>query len=179
MISQFTSIQKMKNFIYLILFLGFSQLCSAQENSGYRIKTSSVGSSGSSNVVETTKGTYIISQSIGQASVIGTHQSNGYILRQGYQQPLDGKVVNETLDYELNAKVYPNPFSRNISITFSTLLEDDISITMYDITGKVIHTQKVLPANQIDVRLNNIEAGTYFLKVISGKKYFNTKLIKI
>jgi hypothetical protein len=173
------NIQKMKTFIHFLFVFGATQMCLAQQNSEYVIKTSSLGSGGSSHTVETLEGTYRISQSIGQGSVIGTHQSNGYILRQGYQQPLDGKVISETVDYELDAQVFPNPFSRNIKITFSTLLKDDISITLYDITGKVIHAQKVVPITQIELSLNNIEAGTYFLKVTSGKKHFNTKLLKI
>lgn len=171
--------QKMKTFIHFLLVFGAMQICFAQQNEDYVIKSSSLGSGGSSHTVETLEGTYRISQSIGQGSVIGTHQSNGYVIRQGYQQPLDGKVRIETVDYELDAQVFPNPFSRNINITFSKLLKDDISITLYDITGKVIHTQQVLLATQIEVSLHNIEAGTYFLKVTSGKKYFHTKLIKI
>lgn len=170
----------MKKNIYLLMFLCFVQLIQAQENSEYRIIRSNLGSSGSSQSVVTAKGTYNISQSVGQASVIGTHSNNGYVLRQGYQQPATKlKLKPKAEDYSLNAKVYPNPFNQKVTITFSALLEYDISIVMYDITGKIIHTQNVEAAQGVEIQLQDIASGTYFLKVMSGKKYFNTKLLKI
>ena len=170
----------MKKILYILISLCFVQLIQAQENSEYRIIRSNLGSSGSSQSVVTSKGTYKISQSVGQASVIGTYSSNGYILRQGYQQPANKiKVSAENPDYSLNAKVYPNPFSQKLTITFSTEMQKDTSILMYDVSGKVIYNQNFTPTQDIEVQLQDIASGAYFLKVTSGNKHFNTKLIKI
>ncbi|MFK7833561.1 MAG: T9SS type A sorting domain-containing protein [Winogradskyella sp.] len=178
-------LKPMKNQNYTMKLVVFAALIcvmqqfQAQENAPYRIISSNVGSSGASHSIETTKGIYNISQSIGQASVIGTHSVNGYVLRQGYQQPLTGKIDVNTFDYELKAKVYPNPFDQEIAIKFSSVLKQDIEIILYDINGKVIHKQQFLPAQHINVMLSTISGGTYFLDVVSGKKRFTTKLIKI
>lgn len=169
----------MKTFLYILLLLCFVQEFQAQDNDGYRIIRSNLGSSGSSQNVVTSKGTYKVSQSIGQASVIGTHSGNGYVLRQGYQQPLNGMKAVETLDYNLKAKVYPNPFNQQITITFSNEMLSAISVLMFDVQSKLIYSQGFLPAQEVELQIENVSNGIYFLKVVSGQKHFNTKLIKI
>lgn len=169
----------MKSIIYIIVLFGFFQEFHAQDQSGYRIMRSNLGSSGSSQQVVTSNGTYIISQSIGQSSVIGTHSNNGYYLRQGYQQPLGKIKVVGGYNHDLEAKVYPNPFKESITITFSNSILNNISVVMYDVEGKLVHSQEFLPAQNIRVNINNISTGSYFLKVVSGRKHFSTKLIKI
>ncbi|WP_298758038.1 T9SS type A sorting domain-containing protein [uncultured Psychroserpens sp.] len=169
----------MKNLICILVLFGFSQEFLAQDNSGYRIMRSSLGSSGSSQNVVTTKGTYKVSQSVGQASVIGTHFNNGYYLRQGYQQPLSNIIAVKGHDYNLEAEVYPNPFKESITIAFSNSILKKISVMVFDVDAKLVHSQEFLPAQKIKLKINGIATGTYFLKVISGSKHFNTKLIKI
>ncbi len=169
----------MKTFIYTLLLLSFIQEFQAQNNSGYRIIRSNLGSSGSSLNVETSKGTFNVSQSIGQSSVIGTHSSNGYYLRQGYQQPMTDKIVIKDVDYKLKAKVYPNPFINAVVITFSDTILKDITVMIFNMNGKTIHNQEFLPLQEIEIKIDDIESGIYLLKVISGHKHFNTKLIKI
>jgi hypothetical protein len=169
----------MKIFLYTLLLFCLVQQFQAQDNSQHRIIRSNIGSSGSSQNVVTAKGTYNVSQSIGQASVIGTHNNNGYVLIQGYQQPLNGKNSVEEFDYNLKAEVHPNPFNQAITITFSTSTLNNISVLMYDVNAKIILAQEFLPAQEIELKLKDISKGIYFLRVVSGAKYFNTKLIKI
>ena len=169
----------MKTLLFTLLLFCVVQGFHAQENSQYRIISSNIGSGGSSQSVQTSKGTYKVSQSIGQSSVIGTHQSNGYYLRQGYQQPLSTIKTSSDFNYSLMAKVFPNPFDQEIMINFSSRIKDDISVQIFDINTKIIHFQEFLPAQQIRLRIKDISRGTYFLKVYSDGKYFNTKLIKI
>ncbi|WP_296381254.1 T9SS type A sorting domain-containing protein [Winogradskyella sp.] len=168
-----------KTFLFTLVLFCFVQEFQAQENSGYRIVRSNLGSSGSSQSVLTSNGTYKISQSIGQSSVIGTYSNSGYVLRQGYQQPSTNINFITEFNYNLNAKVHPNPFKHSVIITFSSVMRKDISVLMYDVNTKVIHAQEFLPAQQVELRIKDISSGTYFLKVLSGKKHFNTKLIKI
>ncbi|APY07597.1 hypothetical protein BWZ20_04470 [Winogradskyella sp. J14-2] len=169
----------MKNYIQLLLLVGLIQISFAQNNNEYRIISSNVGSSGSSQTLQTANGTYKVSQSIGQSSVIGTYYNNGYYLRQGYQQPISKLKALKNLTLELRAKVYPNPFSQMLFISFSDFVQRDISIRIFDIKSRVIYTKVFLPAQRIELQIEDISTGTYFLNVSSGEKYFNTKLIKI
>ncbi len=173
-------IYNIKGPICLLLLFCFVQEFQAQSNSGYRILRSNLGSAGSSKTIETSKGSYNVSQSIGQSSVIGTHSNNGYYLRQGYQQPMTNKiVVDKEVDRNLKAKVYPNPFINVVVISFSDTMFKDITVMVFDINGKTIHSQEFLPLQEVELRINDIDSGIYLLKVISGHKHFHTKLIKI
>jgi hypothetical protein len=73
------------------------QLCFFSFASSQSIIRSSVGSGGSSQSISIKEKTYFISQSIGQASVIGYASSNGYGIRQGFQQPPYILIVSEPL----------------------------------------------------------------------------------
>lgn len=169
----------MNKVLQFLLIIMVSWQINAQSNSNARIIASNLGSAGSSKMVETSQGRYYISQSVGQSSVIGTHHANGYYLRQGYQQPLDklGRITK--LDIELKAKVYPNPFSRNLFITFSDRMINDISVRIFDVNARIILNQSYLPTQQLELQLQDISSGSYFLNVSSGSKKFRTKLIKL
>ena len=171
--------KSMRIVIYTILLFCFLQEFQAQDTSGYRIIRSSVGSAGSSQNIVTNKGTYNVSQSIGQGSVIGTHSSKGYFLRQGYQQPFSKVKIVKPSDNSIQAKVYPNPFKQSVTVTFNTNILEDMSVLIVDVNGKVIYKQNFLPAMSIELKVNAISNGIYFLRVASGGNYFNEKLIKI
>lgn len=168
-----------KKLLQISILFSFSLTAHAQENSGYSIMRFSLGSSGSSNTVVTSKGTFNVSHSTGQGSVIGTHYNHGYYLRQGYQQPLSKIKMVEVLDYDLTAKIYPNPFTDGITISFSDTMTTDIEVLIFDINGKLIHSREFSPAQNLQLHTNDISNGTYFLKVVSKGKHFNAKLIKI
>jgi hypothetical protein len=163
----------------LLVLNGFISNSFGQEESNYRIVSSNLASSGSSQTITTPSGTYKISHSIGQASVIGTYFNNGYYLRQGYQQPLSKIEIIKELDVELVAKIHPNPFRHKVTIAFNTVIRDEISILLIDINGRVIRKQKALPFQEIELQLTDLAIGTYVLRVMSGTKRLDEKLIKI
>jgi Secretion system C-terminal sorting domain len=175
--------------IRLILWLLFAAVCSigyaqntntsSNNTESYLIIRSSIGLSGSSNTITTNNGRYIVSQSIGQSSVIGTHSNNGYILRQGYQQPSILSVIPQSLDDKnLKASIYPNPFQQIVTISFSELMIDDVSIIVFDINGRLILSQKHPPSQLIKLSFNEISSGNYLIKISSNGKQFSAKLIK-
>lgn len=173
----------MKKYFVLIFILCFVLSVQAQETTdseSYKIIRSNVGAGGSSNSVSTPKGKYTVSQSIGQSSVIGTYSGKGYYLRQGYQQPSEKiKIVDAFYNNSLKAIVYPNPFELSVSISFNETITKDISITLFDIHGKLVYSKLFSSSQNIQLELEDISQGTYILKALSNDKVFNTKIIKI
>lgn len=164
--------------ICIIVLMVSTELSFAQANTHYKIIRSNLGSSGSSQTVSTSKGIYKVSQSIGQSSVIGTYKKSGYYLLQGYQQPWYKINVIKGSEYEILAKVYPNPFQQSISIAFSSIMEYPISVMIFDLHGKIIYRNEFLPAQNLELNLIDISSGSYFLKILSNGSHFNAKLIK-
>ncbi|GAA4812208.1 T9SS type A sorting domain-containing protein [Litoribaculum gwangyangense] len=170
----------MKINLLLVCILCFVFSIQAQNKNTYKITRSNMGSGGSSQKIATSKGNYIVSQSIGQSSVIGTSNKNGYYLRHGYQQPVSKiKVVDEVFkNNDLLATIYPNPFEESVSISFNEDMERDIDVLVFDLSGKLIFSNKYAPSKNIQLQLDNISSGSYLLKVLSNNRRFNVKLIK-
>ena len=139
------------------------------------IVRSSVGSAGSSQSITSGTSTYFISHSIGQASVIGTSP----MIRQGFQQPPSSYIVQKsTSKNEYSASIYPNPFSRSISVVFEREVTRDITISVHDISGKLVHYQQYSPAQQIELSLD-VANGHYMIHVIVGESRFTTSIIRL
>lgn len=168
-----------KILLCIVILCGATTEFQAQETSGYRIMRSNLGSSGSSQSVVTSRGSYIVSQSIGQSSVIGTHSKNGYYLRQGYQQPSTKVKVVKEISPELKANVHPNPFNQVITISFSEAMQHPILVTIFDVNAKLIYSENFSAIQRLQLNLSDFSDGIYMLKVLSDTQFFNTKLIKI
>jgi Secretion system C-terminal sorting domain len=165
----------------IVCYIGYAQNTNTSKNNTglYVIIRSSTGIGGSSNTIITNSGRYIVSQSIGQSSTIGTSSNAGYTLRQGYQQPaISIDIITLPEDNKLNVTIYPNPFEQIVAISFSELMINDVSIIVFDINGRLILSQKHPPSQLIKLPLKEISSGAYLIKVSSNGKQFNAKLIK-
>lgn len=167
----------LKQVFILALQLFCLTLVLAQERQP-NILRSSLGNAGSSTHLETSRGVFVISQSIGQNSVIGTYTQNGYILSQGYQQALQKINVKRLDDSGLNVRIHPNPFTDQISLIFQKSFKGSCEISVHDLNGRVIYKQEHKPSQLLKVELNFLAQGTYLLTAIADGKIFRAKILK-
>ncbi len=84
-----------------------------------------------------------------------------------------------TEDFELGSN-YPNPFNPSFTIPFELKKTMDVSINMYDITGKKVLTivDGSFPARQYQYRVNasNLNSGIYFVRTVIGNEVFTQKM---
>ena len=175
----------MKRIILLLIFtavgvIGYAQNTDSHPNNSnnYSIIRTSTGIGGSSSTVLTPNGIYIISQSIGQSSAINTGSNSGFTLRQGYQQP---SILSETIptyNNKLKAKIFPNPFTHSIFISFSEHITKEINVLLFDVKGSLVYSQKYAPSQFLKLNLGDFANGNYILNVEYKNKSFTTKLIK-
>lgn len=74
---------------------------------------------------------------------------------------------------EARFSLYPNPTSSMLMISSSLTID---SVEIIDVQGKMVKLSKVR-ANQIDVQ--DLQAGVYVLRIISGNKVENRKFVKM
>ena len=169
-------------FILLAFYTNFS--LTAQTPAKLR----STLSSGSSNKVIVNENKYSIKQSIGQTSVIGAFQTSGYKIIQGFIQPASyastglteqnqPNLQNSTLA-NLNAVIFPNPFSNSIAIHFHDEVFDILRVSLEDFMGRNVLNCKYSPTQELTIDLNYLTSGLYVVKVQTDNKLFITKLIK-
>jgi len=73
---------------------------------------------------------------------------------------------------EFSLEIYPNPSSGIFTISLIDLSHSQVSITILDLSGKII-TQEKYQLNttefEIPMDVSNVESGVYFIKIDAGK----------
>ena len=154
------------------LFLIFLQGIHSQE-----LKRQMLASAGSSQLVSSQAGTYFIQQSVGQHSVIGSYRAANNELRQGFVQVLPAIVLGGDPN-ELEVVVYPNPFTNGVVVNFEQGLEDEISVAIFDMSGRLVQSNAYEATNQLTLPLLGLAQGAYFLKLGSGQQQTVKQLLK-
>lgn len=163
---------------FLLSSFIFHQL-NAQNNSSEQLVRSTTGVSGSSEIISANNKTFVIQQSIGQASAIGTFNNVDYILRQGFIQPnVLAKIIDDAIPLNLEAIIYPNPFVESISISFNEKISDNIDVFVYDVLGRVVFSNSYNAEQNITIQFNNLSVANYIIKVLANKKQFVKHIIK-
>ena len=76
---------------------------------------------------------------------------------------LDPEVALSTDEFEVtNFSIYPNPVIDNITITASIPFE---KMSIYDITGRLVLEQAVVPQITQTLELSKIKSGMYFIRI--------------
>ncbi len=133
---------------------------------------------GSSKIVMSDGHQYYLQQSIGQPGITGLSQNLNYQLRQGFIQPLAGSVKSITSE-NLQATIFPNPFSEHIIISFSDTIPDFIYVALYDLNGKIVYFKKHGASPDLILDAGDLAPGAYFIRVSTTTKYLYSKIIKL
>ena len=90
---------------------------------------------------------------------------------------LSTTIDEETLGEEA-VFVYPNPAKEFINVEFSGLSDENISIEIIDVFGKVVQKENRKNENQIfNLNVSSLDAGYYVLKISSGYSVIQKKII--
>jgi hypothetical protein len=119
------------------------------------------------------------SYSIGQVVYTMASGSNG-TSNQGVQQPYEFFTVgiDNFPAITLSLSVFPNPTPNIINLKVESGDFENLSITLYDISGKALISQKVSSA-LMQVPMQTLAAGSYLLRVNNTEKELKTfKIIK-
>lgn len=90
------------------------------------------------------------------------------------QAPLEVEENNFT-----DFKVFPNPNTGNFNVQFTSESSNDVSLTVYDIRGRVI-LDNTYPSQSVfnqNIQLNNVQSGIYLLNVTDGERKEVKKII--
>jgi hypothetical protein len=72
--------------------------------------------------------------------------------------------------------VYPNPFSEELNIEFFTTVKENRQIMLFDFQGRVVYSTESI-SNKVSLKLDQLKAGSYILKVISEKEKLKKSVI--
>ena len=79
-----------------------------------------------------------------------------------------------------SVKAYPNPFSNDVKIEFSTDKKTDVQIEVVDILGRQVFVSKVenTEGGIVPLAIGHLSSGAYLLKVSGNQQTIVQRLIK-
>jgi 1,4-alpha-glucan branching enzyme len=82
-----------------------------------------------------------------------------------------------------NTFVFPNPFNQELNIEFSLLNSSDVSVYIYDISGKAIYAQEYINAktgrNSLNINTSNFSGSAYYIySIISKESKISGKILR-
>jgi hypothetical protein len=123
----------------------------------------------------------IINQTIGQQSLIG-NSSTDFVVMQGFQQSLWGKYIASTRTeglFGIKTTTYPNPFTETVNFQFSESVTDAVTISVFDIVGRLVYQQDKTPLNNIlTINLAMLPSTKYLVRLKTLKLNYYTQIIK-
>lgn len=166
----------MKLFLLICFCCIVQQQVLSQSNPLVRSTTGAAGSSES--IVKGDKA-YVIQQSVGQSSAIGTYNNSDYMLRQGFIQPnVLAKIIDKDIPATLQVVIYPNPFREYITASFNEEMLDIIEVQVYDMLGRLVFEKKYIADESLKIILSSLPISNYVLKIKANNNQFVKKIIK-
>lgn len=123
---------------------------------------------------------HIVRYSVGQQTITGTYDSH-VIVQQGFQQKFiknSFKSNNELV--KIQAIAFPNPFVDAVQINFSENPGPIISVTVFDLLGRVVHNKEFQNFdNKINLNLKELASAEYIVTFTSLNLIDSINLIKL
>lgn len=88
----------------------------------------------------------------------------------------------EELSTVSNITLFPNPTSQHLFLNFESHTSNDLSIHLFDITGKRLLYQNIqsnIGSNQLNLNVEHLESGIYFIEMADGISAKKIKFIKL
>jgi phosphatidylserine/phosphatidylglycerophosphate/cardiolipin synthase-like enzyme len=96
-----------------------------------------------------------------------------------YITVIDNSGIDEWLSHG-QVRVYPNPSTGGVNISFVSTQEFDFDITITDVSGRQLlnnNYHSKLGVNNLNFNLSHFDQGIYFLNLVGAKGTLNYKLI--
>lgn len=155
----------MKYIFLLFAFTAFSQ----------EVSRSTISVVGNSSI---TSNGYFVSQSVGQLSTIGFSEILNKNIIEGYQQPTNIKIIDESISNE-TIKLYPIPVSDELNVVFSLSNDGECNIEVFDRLGRLVISRKLSIIDHTSIiSLANLSASTYIIKITTNTSTHYETIIK-
>jgi len=123
----------------------------------------------------------VVKQTVGQQSLTG-NSTGEYVVIQGFQQSVWGKYIasNKNDDVAgIKITTYPNPFTESVNFEFSEAMMDVVTISVFDILGRLLYQQEKTAINSIlSIDLGRLPSTKYLVRLQTLKLNYYTQIIK-
>ncbi len=89
---------------------------------------------------------------------------------------------SEIKELKTDIKMFPNPASSNVQVEYSITNPEEVFMQIYSISGNVMKTvtpSAIKGENSINIPINDLPSGTYFINLRDGSEQKTAKFIKM
>lgn len=104
-------------------------------------------------------------------------QATNWRIDPNFMEPVTPKDLSAIGGDEL--RVYPNPVAQNLFLNFTTLGEGAATVTMMDLSGRILHSMpmSLVPgSNVMDLSVADLADGMYIVRLQTANGVFNSKV---
>jgi PKD repeat protein len=90
-------------------------------------------------------------------------------------------IKTQEQDLSIETRLYPNPAAEKAFLSITTSKESKLTISIYEITGQLLMEKNVnvnKGANQVELDVNSLNKGLYFVNISSGSSKKTVRLVK-
>lgn len=124
----------------------------------------------------------LILQTVGQQSLSGTAANKDQVIMQGFQQSFWGKYIASNNIYAIEGiktTTYPNPFTQIINFQFSKPVTDVISVSVFDVFGRLLYEQSKPAVNDVlSIDLSKLPTSEFLIRLATNNLNYYTVIIK-
>ena len=122
----------------------------------------------------------IISQSIGQESVIGNFSNDNMKIIQGFQQPFWTRLIsNSSSVIPIEITHFPNPITDNLNLSFYNYDMGELVLSIYDYSGRILMKRNIsVESGKSIVDLTILPSGSFLMGLQNDKINYYIKIIK-
>ncbi|MBF6640306.1 T9SS type A sorting domain-containing protein [Flavobacterium sp. J49] len=96
-----------------------------------------------------------------------------------YQDCTTKSVENATERAPFAVIAYPNPYSENFNLSLTTTSEANVSVMVYDMTGRLVEQQEVRADKMAELQVgNNYPTGIYNVIITQGSEVKTLRVVK-
>lgn len=131
--------------------------------------------------VHAVQGNLALDYTVGEAVVL-TLSNHGLLITQGFHQPLLDSIVHTIpVNGDFTLRLFPNPFTDWITIIPEGIgYQGVIAVTMYDMQGRAVFSDKLRMPDTHTLWLSSLPAGAYALHLNdkSGRPLWSGAILK-
>lgn len=124
----------------------------------------------------------LVKQTVGQQSTVGNNVSENFRVIQGFQQSYwSAHIISNKVDVAeaITTLTYPNPFIDFINFQFSKPITDEISISIFDILGRIVYQdKKKIDNNILTIDLARFPTAQFLVRLSTNDFNYYTKINK-
>lgn len=147
----------------------------------YQMGPSSYTLAGDKCMFHNTQSTQSVMSTFFDPALIDTFVNRASFMETGITYLL-GSTKTTNISHSINAKIYPNPATNTLNISFSKPIEIGFTVDIRDLTGRLVATETINSGNRTSYSTNvsNLPHGLFFAEVYNaaGIVVYREKFIK-